>query len=91
MSTAAKPAQDSGVGTDAGDTTPRALMPHFTVKQIAELWRLSDDAVRNIFAGEEGVLAIGGERKPGTKRKSYVTLRIPLDVVERVHRRRSKA
>jgi hypothetical protein len=89
MSTAEKLARANGADTDAAD--PRALLPHFTVKQIAERWHLSDDAVRKIFEVEEGVLAIGGERKPGTKRKPYVTLRIPLDVVERVHRRRSKA
>jgi len=89
MSTAAQLAQENGVDT-AEAPTPRALMPHYTVKEVAERWHLSDDAVRSIFEHEPGVLVLGGERKPGKRRKAYVTLRIPLDVVERVHRRLSK-
>lgn len=64
---------------------PRFAMPHYTVAEIAELWHLSDDAVRKLFENEPGVLAIG-EARSGRKRR-YVTLRIPEDVVERVHRR----
>jgi hypothetical protein len=90
MSTATKlaPAPD---GAAAGITAEsRALMRHFTVGEIAALWGLSDDAVRNIFAQEPGVLMLGGQPKPG-KRRGHVTLRIPEDVLQRVHRRLSKA
>jgi hypothetical protein len=59
---------------------------HYTVNQIAELWELSDDMVRKLFENEPGVLAIGIEHSMGRKRR-YVSLRIPEDVVERVHRR----
>ena len=61
---------------------------HYTVGEIASLWSLSDDAVRNLFESEPGVLSIGEERS-GRKRR-YVTLRIPEDVAERVHRRLSR-
>jgi hypothetical protein len=90
MNTAAKFAPDNGADI-AEAQSPRALMPHYTVKEIAERWHLSDDAVRSIFEHEPGVLVLGGERKPGNKRKTYTTLRIPEDVVERVHRRLSRA
>jgi hypothetical protein len=61
---------------DAGAETPRFALRH-TVKEIAELWHLSDDAVRNIFEREPGVLVLGGDRKPGMRRKSYTTTAYP--------------
>ena len=60
---------------------------HFAVAEIAELWNLSADKVRELFENEPGVLVIG-ERSPRHKRR-YVTLRIPQKVLERVHRRLS--
>jgi hypothetical protein len=69
-------------------TRPRPFVRHYTVSEIASLWSLSDDAVRKLFESEPGVLVIGVERS-GRKRR-YVTLRIPEDVAERVHRRLSR-
>ena len=60
---------------------------HYAVAEIAELWNLSADKVRELFENEPGVLVIG-ERSPRHKRR-YVTLRIPQKVLERVHRRLS--
>ena len=60
---------------------------HYAVAEIAELWNLSPDKVRELFQNEPGVLVIG-ERSPRHKRR-YVTLRIPQTVVERVHSRLS--
>jgi hypothetical protein len=70
--------------------TPRFASRHYTVVEIAALWNLSDDAVRNIFEKEPGVLVIGDQR-PSIRKRRYTTLRIPEDVVERVHRRMSRA
>jgi len=64
-------------------------MRHFSVNEISQLWGLSDDAVRNIFEKEPGVLVLGGEQ-PKRGKRSYTTLRIPEDVLERVHRRMSR-
>jgi len=58
---------------------------HYAVAEIAEMWNLSVDKVRELFEKEPGVL---GERSPRHKRR-YVTLRIPQTVVERVHSRLS--
>ena len=60
---------------------------HYAVTEIAEMWSLSTDKVRELFEDEPGVLVIG-ERNPRHKRR-YVTLRIPQSVLERVHRRLS--
>ncbi|MFY9937839.1 MAG: hypothetical protein WB780_12680 [Candidatus Acidiferrales bacterium] len=60
---------------------------HYAVTEIAEMWNLSADKVRELFEDEPGVLVIG-ERNPRRKRR-YVTLRIPQSVLERVHRRLS--
>jgi hypothetical protein len=61
-----------------------ALERHFSVAEVAALWKLSDDAVRDIFRNENGVLAIGTAGARGKRR--YVTLRIPQSVLERVYR-----
>jgi hypothetical protein len=60
---------------------------HYAVAEIAELWNLSADKVRELFENEPGVLVIG-ERSPRHKRR-YITLRIPQKVLERVHHRLS--
>jgi len=60
---------------------------HYAVTEIAEMWNLSPDKVREIFEVEPGVLVIG-DRSPRHKRR-YVTLRIPHSVLQRVHRRLS--
>ena len=60
---------------------------HYAVTEIAEMWNLSVDKVRELFEDERGVLVLG-ERSPRRKRR-YVTLRIPQTVLERVHSRLS--
>lgn len=60
---------------------------HYAVAEIAEMWNLSPDKVRELFENEPGVLVLG-ERSPRYKRR-YVTLRIPRSVLERVHHRLS--
>ncbi len=56
---------------------------HYAVIEVAQLWNLSPDKVREIFEHEPGVLVIG-DRNPRHKRR-YLTLRIPESVVARVH------
>jgi hypothetical protein len=84
MDTTVKPVPEAGT-TDL----PRFATRHYTVAEIAQLWNLSDDAVRNIFEKEPGVLVLGGAQ-PKRGKRGYTTLRIPEDVVERVHRRMSR-
>ena len=60
---------------------------HYAVAEIAALWNLSADKVRELFEQEPGVLVIG-DRNPRGKGR-YRTLRIPQTVVDRVHTRLS--
>jgi AraC-like DNA-binding protein len=66
---------------------PEALERHWTVAEIAEIWNLSQDAVRRLFYEEPGVLILGNCAR-GRKRR-YTTLRVPQSVLERVHHRLS--
>ena len=60
---------------------------HYKPEELAELWGVSTETIRSIFRAEPGVLKIG---KTGAKyKRGYVTLRIPEEVMERVHRRLS--
>jgi hypothetical protein len=58
---------------------------HYAVIEVAEMWHLSPDKVRDIFVHEPDVLVLG-DRNPRHKRR-YLTLRIPHTVLLRVHTR----
>jgi|HubBroStandDraft_3_1064219.scaffolds.fasta_scaffold256509_2 hypothetical protein len=60
---------------------------HYTPTELADLWGVSVQTIRDLFKGEDGVLKIGSD---GTRnRRAYKTLRIPHSVAERVHTRLS--
>lgn len=66
-----------------------ALDKHFSPVELAELWGLSPQKIRQIFNGEPGVLRIGepSRRIGRTLRRAYHTLRIPESVAIRVHQK----
>ncbi len=59
---------------------------HYSVAELARLWRLSTRTIRRMFENEPGVLQWGNSET--RFKRSYVTLRIPETVVLRVHRQR---
>jgi hypothetical protein len=61
---------------------------HYTPFEVAEIWNVSANTIRKLFANEEGVLTIGGEKRYG-KAKTWSTIRIPESVLIRVHRKLS--
>jgi hypothetical protein len=66
------------------ELTP-AFEKHYSVKELANLWNLSDRTIRRMFVGEPGVVEWGTcERR---MKRAYKTLRIPESVARRVHRR----
>lgn len=65
----------------------RATERHYSVAEVAELWKLSKSKARKLFQNEPGVLALGEPRPKFGRRRGYVTLRIPQSVLDRVHRR----
>lgn len=64
---------------------------HYTVKQVAEDWGVSENTVRSLFSEEEGVLKITSPRASLTKsvRKAHTSLRISGSARERVYSRLS--
>jgi hypothetical protein len=64
-----------------------ALERHFSIKEIAELWGLCENSVRDLFKEEPGVIRI--HRPRSRYKRAYTTLRIPKSVLDRVHLRMS--
>jgi hypothetical protein len=61
--------------------------PHYRVKDLAELWAVSEKTIRRIFSREDSVLKIGNHAAGNRK---CVTLSIPESVALRLHERLSK-
>ena len=58
---------------------------HYTMQDIAELWKLSETMVRDLFRDEPGVLKV---ERPRTRfKRRYTTIRVPETVLYRVHAR----
>ena len=71
----------------AADHNAPVAEKHYSPAELAKAWGVSVETVRSIFREEPGVLKLG---RTGAKyRRGYVTLRIPQEVAERVHRRLS--
>jgi hypothetical protein len=60
-----------------------ATEQHFTVDELASLWRLSRKTVSNIVWNKPGVLKYTCPTSRG--KREYVTYRIPRSVAERIH------
>lgn len=60
---------------------------HYSSQDLAKLWNVSAQTIRNIFRNEPGVLRLGsnGDRRT----RGYVSLKIPRSVASRVHARLS--
>jgi len=65
-----------------------AIERHYTVQEVAELWKMSPDTIRKIFRNVPGVLKIGTTER--LRKRGYLNLRIPESVLARVHAERSK-
>ena len=61
---------------------------HYAPNELAKLWGVDTETIRNLFREEPGVVKIGN-RNPKHKR-AYLTLRIPESVATRVHNRLSE-
>lgn len=66
-----------------------ALEKHYTPKELAALWHLSQNAIRTLFRNRSDVLRLSRPEKR-FKRK-YETIRIPESVAERVYEQLKKA
>ena len=77
--------QDLAKGATTAAAAASAFERHFSPDELAEMWSLSPEVVRELFKREPGVLVLGNDG--GRGKRGYHTLRIPESVVERVHRR----
>jgi hypothetical protein len=69
--------EDSANRGPATTAAPAFAAQHYTVAEIASMWKLSEDTIRAVFEGEPDVLVFGSE-KPRFGRRRYSTLRIPI-------------
>jgi hypothetical protein len=60
-----------------------AFERHFTVREVADLWCLSPDKIRQIFRDRPGVLKLDCPER--LKKRGYCSLRIPESVLQSVH------
>jgi hypothetical protein len=65
-----------------------AFEEQFTPKELAAMWKFSEDTIRRWFQDEPGVLKIGDANPRG--KRGYVTLRIPRSVAVRAYERLSR-
>ena len=69
-----------------GPNVVHAMERHYKVGEIAAIWNISGDVVRQLFEREPGVLVLGNQFSTRGKRR-YRTIRVPESVVARVHKR----
>lgn len=69
----------------AASAKKEMMEQHYTPGQLGKRWGLSDDFVRELFRGEEGVIEI--DRPEKMHKRGYTSMRIPESVAERVYAR----
>ncbi len=81
-----KPANQSihTVPVNSAASKETCMQRHYSVAELAEAWKLSRNTVRRMFEHEPGVPKWGTTESRYKRR--YTTLRIPENVVLRVHR-----
>jgi hypothetical protein len=60
---------------------------HYSPSELGKVWGVSGETIRNIFREEPGVLRFNSKRTKAARK--YVSMRIPVSVAERVHKRLS--
>lgn len=68
---------------------PDFLEKHYTVPELAKVWRMSPASVRAWFAEEPGVIKYGSPKLKQGRQRTHVSLRVPESVARRVYRRRT--
>jgi hypothetical protein len=63
---------------------------HYSPDELGKKWGVSGETIRNIFRQEPGVLRFNKTKIRTTRStRRYTSMRIPISVAERVHRRLS--
>jgi hypothetical protein len=61
---------------------------HYSPQELAEMWGLSTNFIRNLFRLEPGVVVI--DRPEARFKRAYSTIRIPISLAQRVHDKLTK-
>ena len=72
------------MATEQQEVTEPFAERHYTINELAAMWSLSGEFVRQLFQHEPGVTE-WVRQQPGRRR--YRVLRVPQSVAERVYRR----
>lgn len=76
------------IGGSPTTTSQAVFGKHYTLGELAEMWRFDRETLRRWFMDEPGVLKHGRSRRRDGKR-DYVSLRIPEALALRVYRQRT--
>ena len=63
---------------------------HYTLGELARAWHMSRSTLEAWFAAEPGVIRFGVGKLTKSRKRTYVSLRIPESVARRVYRRRTR-
>jgi hypothetical protein len=66
---------------------PDFLERHYTLKELAKAWHTSVSILKPWFENEPGVIKWGAAKLTKTRKRTYLSLRIPESVARRVYRR----
>ena len=69
--------------TNAAVSSEIALERHYTIREIAERWAVSENTARRTFEHEVGVLVFGPDESRYKRKRKL--LRVPESVLIRVH------
>ena len=69
--------------TNSAVSSEIALERHYTVREIAKMWAVSENTARRTFEHEAGVLCFGPDESRFKRKRKL--LRVPESVLIRVH------
>jgi hypothetical protein len=68
---------------------PDFMERHYTVAELAKAWHMGQRQVREWFINEPGVIKFGVGKLTKSRKRTYISLRIPESVARRVYRQRT--
>jgi hypothetical protein len=65
---------------------PDFMERHYTVAELAKAWHMGRNLVRIWFLDQPGVIQFGAGKLTKSRKRTYISLRIPESVARRVYR-----
>lgn len=76
---------DPFTGAGGLSEAPAAAERHYSCAEVATLWSFDVETIRRLFENEPGIIVLQTPIRKG--KRPYKTIRIPQNVLERVHQR----